>query len=88
MLKTSSADWVYTHRNPNVDVFDRLAASPNAVALDQTPIYSEGLTELDLAAQQVYLLQKTPRQALAETQQRLDARLDRYHEQRALREMN
>jgi len=69
-----------------VDVFDRLAASPNAVAIDQTPIYTEGLTELDLAAQQIYLLQKTPTEALSEAQARLDARLERYHEQRALRE--
>ena len=85
VLKRNTEDWVYTHRNPYVDVFDRLAASPNAVALDQTPIYTEGLTELDLAAQHIYLLQKTPAEALAEAQQRLDARLERYREQRALR---
>jgi multiple sugar transport system substrate-binding protein len=88
VLRTNSEDWVYAHRNPYVDVFDRLAASPNAVAIDQTPIYTEGMTELDVAAQQIYLLQKTPTEALAEAQQRLDARLARYHEQRALRETN
>ncbi len=85
VLKTNSESWVYTHRNPYVDVFDRLAASPNAVAIDQTPIYTEGLTEIDIAAQQIYLLQKTPTEALSEAQARLDARLARYHEQRALR---
>lgn len=85
VLKKSSEDWVYTHRNPYVDVFDRLAASPNAVAIDQTPIYTEGMTELDLAAQHIYLLQKTPTEALTEAQQRLDARLARYSEHRALR---
>ena len=60
VLKTNSESWVYTHRNPYVDVFDRLAASPNAGAIDQTPIYTEGLTEIDIAAQQIYLLKKTP----------------------------
>ena len=86
VLKRNTDDWIYTHRNPYVDVFDRLAASPNAVAIDQTPIYTEGLTEIDLAAQQIYLLQKTPAEALGEAQQHLDARLARYREQRALRE--
>jgi ABC-type glycerol-3-phosphate transport system substrate-binding protein len=86
VLRKNSESWVYTHRNPYVDVFDRLAASPNAVAIDQTPIYTEGLTELDLAAQHIYLLQKTPLEALTEAQQRLDARLARYNEHRALRE--
>jgi ABC-type glycerol-3-phosphate transport system substrate-binding protein len=85
VLKNNTESWVYTHRNPYVDVFDRLAASPNARAIDQTPIYTEGLTELDVAAQQIYLLQKTPVEALSEAQQRLDARLARYREQRALR---
>ncbi|MEA2709475.1 MAG: multiple sugar transport system substrate-binding protein [Phycisphaerales bacterium] len=85
VLKKNSDNWLYTHRNPYVDVFDRLAASPNAAAIDQTPIYSEGLNEIDLASQQIYLLQKTPVEALTEAQQRLDARLARYHEQRALR---
>ena len=85
VLKRNSADWVYTHRNPYVDVFDRLAASPNAVALDQTPIYAEGMAELTVAAEQIYQLEKTPTAALTEAQQRLDARLERYREQRALR---
>src|SRR5688500_10812344 len=86
VLRKNSADWLYTHRNPYVDVFDRLAASPNAVAIDQTPIYTEGLNELDLAAQHIYLLKQTPVEALTEAQRRLDARLARYREQRALRE--
>jgi spermidine/putrescine-binding protein len=79
-LKKTSADWVYSHRNPYVDVFDRLAASPNAKPADQTPIYMEASTDITAAAEQVYLLKRSPRDALAAAQQRLDARLRRYHE--------
>jgi multiple sugar transport system substrate-binding protein len=79
-LKRTSETWVYSHLNPYVDVFDRLAASPNAKSLDQAPIYLEANTDIDAVAQQVYLLKKTPREALAAAQERLDARLRRYHE--------
>ena len=82
-LKKTSADWVYTHRNPYVEIFDRLAASPNARPADQTPIYMEAITDLDAAAQQVYLLKRTPRDALAACQQRVEARLQRYNEHAA-----
>src|SRR5439155_9192885 len=37
-LKKTSDDWVYSHRNPYVDIFDRLAAGRNARPIDQTPI--------------------------------------------------
>jgi ABC-type glycerol-3-phosphate transport system substrate-binding protein len=85
-LAKESDDWVYSHPNPYVDVFDRLAASPNAQAIDQAPIYAEALNEIDIAAQETYLLKEPPRQALAEAQQRIDARLARYEQQKAARE--
>ncbi|MEO6435403.1 MAG: extracellular solute-binding protein [Tepidisphaeraceae bacterium] len=80
-LKKTSDDFVYTHPNPYVDVFDRIAASPTSKAIDQTPIYNWGLTQIDLAAQNTYLLKKSPHQALADAQAALDARLERYEEQ-------
>jgi hypothetical protein len=82
-LKKTSADWIYSHRNPYVDVFDRLAASPNAKPADQTPIYMEANTDITAASEQVYLLEKSPHQALADAQARLDARMQRYHEHAA-----
>jgi hypothetical protein len=85
-LAKESDDWVYSHPNPYVDVFDRLAASRNAKPIDQTPIYAEALNEIDIAAQQTYLLKESPRDALAGAQQRIDARLARYNEQKAARE--
>jgi hypothetical protein len=36
-------------------------------------------------AQQIYLLQKTPAEALAEAQQRIEDRLARYEENRRMR---
>jgi ABC-type glycerol-3-phosphate transport system substrate-binding protein len=84
-LKRVSLDYVYSNPNPYVDVFDRLADSPNAAPIDQTPIYGEASSLIDVAAQQVYLLQKTPVEALTEAQERIDQRLARYQEQRELR---
>jgi ABC-type glycerol-3-phosphate transport system substrate-binding protein len=86
-LKHTTDGWVYTHPNPYIDVFDRLAASPNARSIDQTPIYLEASQQIDIAAQQIYLLQKTPVQALSEAQSRIEARLNRYNEQASPRPM-
>jgi ABC-type glycerol-3-phosphate transport system substrate-binding protein len=85
-LKESSDDFVYSHPNPYVDVFDRLAASPNARHLDQTPIYQWALQQISLATEHTYLQKKTPKQALADTQAILDARMARFNEQQAKRE--
>ena len=84
-LKRVSDNYVYSNPNPYIDVFDRLADSPNATPVEQTPIYAEASGLIDVAAQQTYLLQKSPVEALTEAQQRIDARLARYHEQRDLR---
>jgi ABC-type glycerol-3-phosphate transport system substrate-binding protein len=84
-LKRVSSDYVYSNPNPYIDVFDRLADSPNATPVEQTPIYAEASSLIDLAAQQCYLLQKTPIEALTEAQQRIDQRLARYQEVRDLR---
>ena len=85
-LRKASDDFIYTHPNPYVDVFDRLAASPNARHLDQTPIYQWALAQIDLAAQYTYLLKKSPQQALADAQSVIETRLQRYKQQQARRE--
>ena len=85
-LRHQSDDWVYTHPNPYVDVFDRLAASPNAHSPDQTPIYNEALNRIDVAAQQTYLLQKSAADALTEAQVEIDARLAGFNELQARRD--
>ncbi len=74
-LKKNSEDWVYANPNPYVDVYDRLAASPNARPNDQTPVYNEALTLIQVAAEQTYLLKKTPVEALTEAQREISKRL-------------
>jgi ABC-type glycerol-3-phosphate transport system substrate-binding protein len=86
-LSKQSDDWIYSHPNPYVDVFERLAASPNAQPIDQTPIYAEALNEIDVAAQQTYLLEKSPRAALEGAQARIDARLRRFEQEQESRKM-
>jgi ABC-type glycerol-3-phosphate transport system substrate-binding protein len=84
-LKRTSLDYMYSNSNPYIDIFDRLADGPNATPSDQTPIAGEALGLIDVAAQQVYLLQKSPREALAEAQKRIDERLMRYQQTRETR---
>ena len=71
----TSDEYVYSNSNPYIDIYDRLAASPNARANDQTPIYNEALSLIEVAVQQVYLMQQTPIEALTEAQREIDKRL-------------
>ncbi len=84
-LAHTSADWVYTHPNPYIDVFDKLAASPNAQASPDSPIWENVNSELTAAADSVYLLSKTPDQALAAAQKRADELTRQFAHQEALR---
>jgi multiple sugar transport system substrate-binding protein len=74
-LRATSEEYVYSNSNPYIDIYDRLAASPNARPIDQTPIYNEALSLIEVAVQQVYLMQKTPIEALTDAQREIDKRL-------------
>lgn len=84
-LAKQSDDWVYTHPNPFIDVFDRLAASPNATTSVLTPITSAAHGEIDVAANRCYLLTDTPQSALRKAQVRVDVLWDQYLKHRAMR---
>lgn len=84
-LKRTTEDWMYSNSNPYIDVYDRLAASPNARPIDQTPIYNEALTLIEVAAQQTYLLEKSPLEALTAAQRQVEARLKSHEELAAAR---
>ena len=77
-LKRTSEEYVYSNPNPYIDIYDRLAASPNARANDQTPIYNEALLLIEVAAQRTYLMQMTPIEALTEAQREINKRLEDY----------
>ena len=73
-LAKVSDDFIRRHPNPYVDVFERLAASPNAHSVPQCPILQEVVDELEAVGQRVTLLQATPAVALAEAQARLEVK--------------
>lgn len=78
-LRQVSANFLRNHPNPYIDVFEKLAASPNAHGVPSVPIWPEVADELNVAVQKVYLLESTPEQALAESQLRLQAKLDDFN---------
>ncbi len=84
-LASQSDDWVYTHPNPHIDVFDRLAASPNAQSGAMTPITSAANGEVDVAANRCYLLSDTPQSALHKAQERVDVLWNQFLKQQAIR---
>jgi multiple sugar transport system substrate-binding protein len=84
-LAKVSDDFLTRHPNPYIDVFERLANSPNARAAPQIPIMPEVLSELTNLAQQVSLLQVDPEKALAEIQVRLQAKYDEFVQQQRVR---
>jgi len=87
-LAKVSPEFYKDHPNPYVDVFDRLTASKNARALAQIPIMPQVLDELTALSQRISLLEVEPRVALAELQERLQAKYDAFVEQQKKRGAN
>jgi ABC-type glycerol-3-phosphate transport system substrate-binding protein len=73
-LARVSDDFLRRHRNPYIDVFERLAASENARSVPQCPILQEVNDELEAVGQRVTLLQATPEDALRDAQARLEVK--------------
>ncbi len=84
-LKRVSDNYRNFHPNPYVGVFEELAASPNAIGVPHCPIWPEVVDEMNDTTQKIYLLDEEPAKALAEAQQRLQARLDQFEARRAKR---
>jgi len=84
-LRKVSADFLEHHKNPYIDVFEKLAASPNAQSVPQIPIMPEVGDELNNAAQSIALLQAQPEDALREAQVRLQAKYDDFMQKRRAR---
>ncbi|HET6249013.1 MAG TPA: extracellular solute-binding protein [Tepidisphaeraceae bacterium] len=84
LLKTSE-NFRTHHPNPYIGVFEELAASPNSHGVPRCPIWPEVVAEMKDTTQQIVLLNKTPADALAEAQQRLQARLDQFNARQAKR---
>jgi multiple sugar transport system substrate-binding protein len=85
-LRQVSDDFIRSHPNPYIDVFQQLARSPNARWLPEIEIWPEVDAELTNMAQEVYLQTGPPEKQpktidiLRATQDRLQAEYDRYRQ--------
>jgi multiple sugar transport system substrate-binding protein len=79
-LAKVSPEFIANHKNPYVGVFEQLTASPNAQHAPSIPILQQVNDELGQVAQKAMLLQQSPRDALAEAQDRLEKKLAAYNE--------
>jgi ABC-type glycerol-3-phosphate transport system substrate-binding protein len=79
-LANVSDDFLNNHPNPFIDVFERLARSPNASGPPQIPINGEVTNELTSLFDRVARLQVGPKQGLQEAQDRLQASYDHYQQ--------
>ncbi len=65
------------HENPYIEVFIDLAKSPNAFIPPQMPLWQEYQAELSTAFDQIWLVEKTPEEALTAVEERMQRKLDR-----------
>jgi len=85
-LAKVSDDFIRRHPNPYIAVHERMARSRNAHPQIKSPMQQEIGAELELAVDQIYLLSKTPQQALDELQERAIRKYSQYLARRALRD--
>jgi multiple sugar transport system substrate-binding protein len=86
-LVAVSEHFLTQHPNPYIDVFERLARSPNARGAPQIPILPEVIDELTIVAQRLTLLETDPATALRDAQDRLQARYSQFLHDKAAREI-
>jgi maltose-binding protein MalE len=79
-LRAVSRNFLEKHPNPYIDVFQKLAASPNAHGVPQVPIWPQVAKELNDAGQAVALDNANPADVLARAQARLQAEYDRFRD--------
>jgi multiple sugar transport system substrate-binding protein len=84
-LAKVSQSFIDNHPNPYIDVFERLARSPNARPTPQCPISREVVDELNVVALDVSSGQATARQALTAAQHHIDAIWASYQARQKLR---
>lgn len=87
LAKVSDA-FLQNHPNPYVDVFERLAESPNAVPTPQCPISRELGDELNVVALDVSTGRSTARDALTRAQKHVDDIWASYQERQRLHAAN
>lgn len=84
-LAKMSPEYLANHPNPYIEVFDELAASPNAVGIPPLPVWPEVSAEIGVMCEQVYLQKLTPAEAAKQLQARCQEIVDRFFERQAIR---
>ena len=84
-LTKVSDEFIRNHPNPYIDVFERLAASPNAQGASPVAIWPQIGDELTNAATRVNLQQASAREALADAQIRIKGDYERFKKIQRLR---
>jgi multiple sugar transport system substrate-binding protein len=77
-LMKASKDFLENHPNPFIRLFTDLPKGKNVFRSPPLGIWPEYQMELNSAFDDIYLLQKTPKQALDLVQARMQPKLDRY----------
>ncbi len=77
-LRAVSKDFLENHPNPYIEIFQKLASSPNAHGIPPVPIWPEVSKELVDVAQAVGIEGVNPSQALQAAQARLQGEYDRF----------
>lgn len=76
-LKDTSDEFYARHPNPYIRMFRELAASPNAQSWPRTVILQEYLDEMNAAFDEVWLMRKSPKEALNAAEARLRPRAEK-----------
>lgn len=84
-MNTLSSEYMENHGNPYIDVFERLAESPNIRGIPPIPIWPQVRSELRNIGGDMVLNKTTAIEALTEAQGRLQAQLDDFNARRQRR---
>jgi multiple sugar transport system substrate-binding protein len=85
-LKNVSDGFIRNHPNPYIGVWEMLQTSPHAQTVPEIPIFAEFNSELQVMVQRIYLLQADAKNALAQTQRRMEEKYARYREENPIDE--
>ena len=77
-LAKVSQDFLLHHKNPYIDVFEKLSWSPNAHGAPQIPILPEVADEMNQMVQSIVLLRIDPKTAIQQTQDVLQKKYDHF----------
>jgi len=86
-LTKVSEEFLLTHPNAYIEVFDKMAESKNAFGIPPIPIWTEVSDEVGILAANTYqMIGPPPREALAIAEKRLQRKVDRFFDRQAIRD--